>query len=186
MLHQGSGELQTVTGVSLLSSHHEAREDSYRLAVGLVGAEAMLRLFTEQEANERAFTALTRFLDRLDELPSRASARPAADSLALSFQLKLLWLSGYMPHLDSCVECGVEEGLVGYLPSAGGAVCRDCGPGTIALSPEGLRGIRALLHTPLADAGEAGLGERAARETLSVITASYEHHGGFRLRTLSA
>src|SRR3954463_9152005 len=46
MLHQGSGELQTVTGVSLVSSHHESREDSYRLAVGLIGAEAMLRLFT--------------------------------------------------------------------------------------------------------------------------------------------
>jgi hypothetical protein len=27
----------------------------------------MLRLFTEQEKNERAFTALTRFLDVLDE-----------------------------------------------------------------------------------------------------------------------
>ena len=76
MLHQGSGELQTVTGVALIRSHHEAREEPYRLAVGLVGAEAMLRLFTEQEANERAFTALTRFLDRLDVLPSRAPARP--------------------------------------------------------------------------------------------------------------
>ena len=88
-----------------------------------------------------------------------------------------------MPHLDSCVECGLEDGLVGYLPSAGGAVCRDCGPGTIALSPEGLAGIRSLLMTPLAD---AHVTDRAARETLSVITASYEHHGGFRLRTLSA
>jgi DNA repair protein RecO (recombination protein O) len=186
MLHQGSGELQTVTGVSLIRSHHEAREDSYRLAVGLVGAEAMLRLFTEQEANERAFTALTRFLDRLDEVGSRAPARPVHDPLALSFQLKLLWLSGYLPHLDSCVECGVEEGLVGYLPSAGGAVCRACGPGTIALSPEGLRGIRALVGSPLADAHDVGLTDRAARESLSVITGSYEHQGGFRLRTLTA
>ncbi len=185
MLHQGSGELQTVTGVSLIRSHHESREDSYRLAVGLVGAEAMLRLFTEQEANERAFTALTRFLDRLDVIGSRAPARPVFDPLGLSFQLKLLWVSGYMPHLDSCVECGVEEGLVGYLPSAGGAVCPACGPGTISLSPEGLRGIRALLSSPLADAHEAGLTDSAARESLSVITASYEHQGGFRLRTLA-
>src|SRR6201984_2731904 len=45
VLHQGGGELQTVTGVELLRSHRAAREDSYRLAVGLVGAEAMLRLF---------------------------------------------------------------------------------------------------------------------------------------------
>ena len=71
MLHQGSGELQTVTGADLRASHHETREDPYRLAVGLIGAEAMLRLFPEQEANERAFTALTRFLDRLDEIPPR-------------------------------------------------------------------------------------------------------------------
>ena len=63
MLHQGSGELQTVTGVDLVRSHHAARENQYRLGVGLLGAEAMLRLFTEQEANERAFQALTRFLD---------------------------------------------------------------------------------------------------------------------------
>jgi DNA repair protein RecO (recombination protein O) len=186
MLHQGSGELQTVTGADLRSSHHEAREDPYRLAVGLIGAEAMLRLFPEQEANERAFTALTRFLDRLDAIPSRAPARPALDPLVLSFQLKLLWVSGYMPHLDSCVECGAVEGLVGYLPTASGAVCRPCGGGTISLSPDGLRAIRTLVQTPLADAHEAGLTDRGAREALALVTASYEHHGGFRLRTLSA
>jgi DNA repair protein RecO (recombination protein O) len=186
MLHQGSGELQTVTGADLRASHHESREEPYRLAVGLIGAEAMLRLFPEQEANERAFTALTRFLDRLDEIPSRAPARPALDPLALSFQLKLLWLSGYLPHLDSCVECGRGEALVGYVPSAGGAVCRDCGPGAIVLSPDGLRGMRLLLATPLADAEAAGLTDRGAREALALVAASYEHHGGFRLRTLSA
>ena len=186
MLHQGSGELCTVTGVSLIRSHHEVREDSYRLAIGLIGAEAMLRLFTEQEASERAFTALTRFLDALDALPSHAPVAARLDPLALSFQLKLLWLSGYMPHLDSCVECGATEELVGYLPAAGGAVCSSCGPGAVPLSPEGLRGIRALLTSPLAEALEAGLTDRGARETLSVVTTSYEHHGGFRLRTLSA
>ena len=39
---------------------------------------------------------------------------------------------------------------------------------------------------PLADAAAAGLGDRAFREALSVVTSSYEEHGGFRLRTLSA
>src|SRR5439155_5857419 len=68
VLHQGGGELQTVTGAELVRSHREAREDPYRLGVGLVGMEAMLRLFPEQEANERAFRALARFLDLLDGL----------------------------------------------------------------------------------------------------------------------
>src|ERR687894_105049 len=52
LLHQGSGELQTVTGASLVDAHRPAREDPYRLSVALVGAEAMLRLFVEEERNE--------------------------------------------------------------------------------------------------------------------------------------
>src|SRR5213076_2728539 len=122
LLHQGSGELQTVTGVDLIRSHRSAREDPYRLGVGLVGAEAMLRLFSEQEPNPRAFEALTRFLGLLDELPPETT-RPSLDPLALSFQLKLLWLSGYLPHLTSCANCGVEDvPLIGYSAAAGGAV----------------------------------------------------------------
>ena len=184
VLHQGSGELHTVTGVELVRSHSATRDDPYRLAVGLVGAEAMLRLFTEQEASERAFEALTRFLDVLDGTP--AGLRPELDLLGLAFQLKLLWLSGYHPHLGSCAECGSEAPLVGYSARAGGAVCQTCSTGALSLSDAGFAGIDALLRSPLADARSAGLSERAARDVLTVITASYEEHGGFRLRTLKA
>jgi DNA repair protein RecO (recombination protein O) len=184
MLHQGSGELQTVTGVELVRSHHETREHQYRLAVGLLGAETMLRLFTEQEANPRAFQALTRFLDLLDGV-SPLEARPALDPLALSFQLKLLWLSGYLPHLTSCAECGTDaEALVGYSAKAGGAVCRACADGALALSPAGIAGIEALLNRPLAEARDVGLTERSARDALAVITSAYEYFGNFRLRAL--
>ena len=51
---------------------------------------------------------------------------------------------------------------------------------------EGLVGIEGLLQRPLSEADRADLSERGAREALGVITASYEYHGGFRLRTLSA
>jgi hypothetical protein len=49
-----------------------------------------------------------------------------------------------------------------------------------------LKGIEQLLSTPLQDAVEAGLTDRSRREVLAVVTSSYEEHGGFRLRTLSA
>jgi DNA repair protein RecO (recombination protein O) len=182
-VHRGRGELGTVTGASLVRSHDRIRSDGYRLRVGLVGLEAMLRLFREEERNDRAFMALTRFLDALDEREPQPGRRPELDPLALSFQLKLLWISGFLPHLGSCVECGVEEGLVAFLPSAGGAVCAACDAGGIALSPEGLRGRAELLGAPIADA--AARPDRAARDVLAVVTSSYEHHGGFRLRTLA-
>src|SRR5256885_17223322 len=80
ILHQGTGELHTVTGVDLVRSHRAAREDPYRLGVGLIGLEAMLRLFTEEEANRRAFDALLRFLDLLDDWPA-GSDRPPVQPL---------------------------------------------------------------------------------------------------------
>ena len=185
VLHEGAGELQTVTGVDLVRSHRTAREDPYRLSVGLVGLEAMLRLFSEQERNERAFEALTRFLDALDDAP--AGGDHVLDPLGLSFQLKLLWLSGYLPHLVDCAECGASEELVAYSPAAGGVVCRGCArSGERRVSTDGLRGIDGLLRRPLAAAHDAGLSTRARRDALGVVTASYEYHGGFRLRTLRA
>ncbi len=185
MLHEGGGELQTITGVELLHSHRATREDNYRLHVGMIGAEAMLRLFGEPEANERAFGALARFLELLDATPP-AGSRPALDALGLSFQLKLLWLAGYLPHLTSCVECGATGDLLAFSPRAGGAVCPAHAAGALRLSAEGLAGIERLLSTPLADATPASLSERARRDALAVVTTTYEEHGGFRLRTVSA
>ncbi len=186
VLHQGRGDLDTVTGASLVRSHDRIRSEPYRLQVGMIGLEAMLKLFTEQEANEKAFTALTRFLDALDEAPLQRGSRAALDPVVLSFQLKLLWVSGYMPHLETCVECGSVEPLVAFLPAAGGGACGGCDPGGMAISPEGVHGMRVLLHSPIAAAATAGLGERAQRDAHAVVTASYEHHGGFRLKTVSA
>jgi len=188
VLHVGSGELATVTGASLVRSHAPAREEPYRLSVGLIGAEAMLRLFPEQERSDRAFTALTRFLDLLDELPAREGARPELDPLGLAFQLKLLWVAGYLPHLGSCAECGADGPFTGFSARAGGVVCRSCSEATsaIALSAEGAAGLEGLLRKPLAESGGVELAPRGARETLAAVTASYEYHGGFRLRTLSA
>jgi DNA repair protein RecO (recombination protein O) len=187
VLHRGRGELETVTAAQLVRSHREAREDYYRFSVGTIGAEAMLRLFSEEEANERVFTALTRFLDLLDATPHAADS-PTLDPLGLAFQLKLLWLAGYLPHVSACAECGADqEPLVGYSTRAGGAVCARCAPTTdaIALSGEGIAGIESLLARPLADAAGLGLSARALRDALRVVTASYEYHGGFRLRTLA-
>jgi DNA repair protein RecO (recombination protein O) len=186
MLHQGSGELLTVTGVELTCSHRLTREDGYRLNVGLIGAEAMLRLFSEQEGNPKAFEALTKFLDALDVAEPGRASRPAFDPLVLAFQLKLLWLAGYLPHLGSCAECGSPAPFAGYSARAGGVVCPACAGHALPLSAAGLHGMDALLRRPLADAHTVELGDRAARECLAVVRASYEEHGGFRLKTLSA
>jgi hypothetical protein len=66
-------------------------------------------------------------------------------------------------------------------------VCERCAPSTeaLGLASDGIAGIEELLARPLADAVALGLSGRAQRDALRVVTASYEYHGGFRLRTLS-
>ena len=80
---------------------------------------------------------------------------------------------------------GADE-LVAFHPAAGGAVCAACDRGGLGLSPGGRRGVLELLGAPIADATAIALGDRAARDVIAVVASSYEHHGGFRLRTLSA
>jgi DNA repair protein RecO (recombination protein O) len=185
LLHEARGELHTVRGAELARSHDQARTDGYRLAAGHIGLEAMLRLFVEPEPNPAAFHALTRFLDLLDGVEARLPAQPSLDPLVLSFQLKLLWLSGYLPHLAGCAACGEEKPLVGFSAQAGGGVCAECRAGALEISPEGFEAIRGFLERPLADAGASVSTARGLRECLRVIEASYEYHGGFRLRTLA-
>ena len=94
LLHDGRGELRTVTGADLLRSHDASRRDAYRLAVGHIGLEAMLRLFVEEERNARAFHALKCFLDHLYEAVASVLARPGLEPLVLSYQNKFFCLSG--------------------------------------------------------------------------------------------
>ncbi len=184
VLHRGRGELYTVTGASLVHSHDRIRLEGRRLAIGLIGIEAMLRLFIEEERSDRAFLAVTRFLEALDTSPLREDGRAALDPVGLAFQLKLLAVAGFMPHVSSCVGCGATAALVAFVPSAGGGVCSACDTGGLLLGTTGAAGIAALLGAPIAAAPTLGLGDGDLRDALAVVTASYEHHAGFRLRTL--
>jgi DNA repair protein RecO (recombination protein O) len=196
LLHHGRGELATVTGVDLVRSHQSLAGSPYRIAVGSIGMEAVSRLFIEHDANPKVFHALVRFLDVLDEPAKETSATrpgsvdetnadPRLDPLALSLQLKLLWLAGYLPHLESCASCGRSAPLVAFSAAAGGGVCSDCMAGASPVSAKGLDAVRMFLELPLAGAGSVGVSPRAARDALAVIESVYEFHGGFRLRTLA-
>jgi DNA repair protein RecO (recombination protein O) len=185
MLHEGRGELHTVSGADIVRSHAAVRARTYNLAVGQIGAEAVLKLNAEPEPQPQMFAGLNRFLLLLETWTVEGDADPALDPLGLGFQLKLLMLSGYLPHLTACASCGAPPPLGGYSPAAGGAVCHGClgEPGTFALEPESLTAIEELLARPL---GEPRPGLRPTRDALRVLERTYEHHGGFQLRTLRA
>ena len=170
-----------------MRSHHETREEPYRLGVGLIGAEAMLRLFAEPEANARAFDgadALPR--PRSTTLAAAAERRPGARSARALVPAQAAVALGLPAARHELRRVRRRRRPRRLLAARGRRGLRAHADGSFALSPEGLAGIERLLSTPLADAAAAGSSERARREALAVVTSSYEEHGGFRLRTLSA
>ena len=184
MLHEGRGSSARCAAPTFCAPTG-GRIDGYRMAVGHIGLEAMLRLFVEQDANAPAFNALTRFLDLLDDVGAALPAQLALDPLVLSFQLKLLWLSGYLPHSPGAPRAGrrsrssasrhrPEEASARNAARARSPCPRRASKRSAASSSARWR--RRLLPT---------LTARGLRECLDMIESSYEYHGGFRAGTLA-
>jgi DNA repair protein RecO (recombination protein O) len=151
--------------------------------VAAIGAEAMLKLHVEPEPQPQVFAGLVRFLGLLET--HEVEDDPALDPVGLAFQLKLLMLAGYLPHLTACAGCGSSGPLVGFSAGAGGAVCADCldAHAGMHMHADSLTAAEQLVARPL---GDAQLSPRQARDALHIVEQSYEFHGGFRLRTLRA
>jgi DNA repair protein RecO (recombination protein O) len=184
VLHEGRGELATVTAASTLDGYPRLRESGPALDAAGRGCDAVLRLFDAAEANPAAYNVLCRYLAMLDGRES-ADGNGSGDGAAglgtaLAFRLKLALAAGFVPELASCVRCGEADGLVGFSGAAGGVVCGACEGGAFELSGEAHRFMVEALGAPLAAAPPAGKG--ALRQVERAITETLEHHAHVRLR----
>ncbi|MGN6379156.1 MAG: DNA repair protein RecO [Gaiellales bacterium] len=183
VLHEGRGELHTVSGADIVRSHAAVRDRPAAREVAAIGAEAMLKLHVEPEPQPQVFAGLVRFLGVMES--HEVEGDPALDPVGLAFQLKLLMLAGYLPHLTTCAGCGSAGPLVGFSATAGGAVCAECldSHAGVRMRADSLAAAEALVGRPL---GEPRVSPGQARDALRIVEQTYEFHGGFRLRTLHA
>lgn len=173
-LHEGRGELLTVTGAHTINGHPSLRSDARALDAAARACDAVGRLFETSEPHPGVFNLLARKLSMLDEDPALATR-----ANALAFRLKLLHAAGLAPQLGSCACCGDREHLVGFSGAAGGVVCGSCEAGAFALEEDAHEFMTAALGRPLSEGPSAeertlGLVERAISSTL-------EHHAQVRL-----
>jgi DNA repair protein RecO (recombination protein O) len=176
-LHEGRGELLTVTGAQTIDGHARLRGDARALDAAARACDAVGRLFETPEPHPGVFNLLCRQLALLDE---RAGAGAGVGrAAALAFRLKLLLAAGLAPQLGACASCGEREHLVGFSGAAGGVVCGACEAGSFPLHEDAYRFMtealgRALTEVPDAAAAALGQVERA-------IAATLEHHAHVRL-----
>jgi DNA repair protein RecO (recombination protein O) len=179
VLHEGRGELCTVSQADTVHAHPAIRERRASLERATQACDAVLRLFDSSEANRPAYNLLCNELALLD-----ADSAAATRAQSLAFRAKLLLAAGFAPELGSCASCGETEHLGGFSPSAGGVVCPACEAGSFPLGQEAHEFLVGALASPLSEAPQAsepalGQADRALAETL-------EHHAHVRLRRIAA
>ena len=178
VLHEGRGELSTVTAADTVNAHRALRESRASLTHAAGACEAVLRLFDSAEPNRAAYNLLCNQLALLD---GEAGAAIAAQSLA--FRAKLLLAAGFAPELAACASCGEAEHLSGFSPAAGGVVCSSCESGSFPLDEEAHGFLVGALARPLADAPRAP--QRALAQADRGLVETLEHHAHVRLRRIT-
>jgi DNA repair protein RecO (recombination protein O) len=177
VLHEGRGELHTVTSADTVEPHGALREHAETLDAAARACDAVARLFESGEPHPEVFALLRNELALLNADP--AHARPAN---GLAFRLKLLLAAGILPQLASCAECGEPEGLIGFSPTAGGVVCSSCEGAAFPLGEESYRFLVGAVGQPLAQAPQVS--ELALRQAERAIGETAAHHAHVRLQPL--
>ncbi len=178
VLHQGRGELCTISQADTVHAHPALRERRESLERASQACEAVLRLLDSSEPNPPAYNLLCNELALLDADPALACR-----SHALAFRLKLLLAAGFAPELASCASCGEAEHLGGFSPSAGGVVCAGCEAGSFPLGEEAHRFLVDALAHPLSEAPAAP--DRALSQADRAVAETLEHHAHVRLRRVA-
>jgi DNA repair protein RecO (recombination protein O) len=178
VLHEGRGDLCTVTGVDTVDAHPALREHRGALDRATQACDAVLRLFDAAEPNRPAYHLLCRELALLGADPTGATR-----AHGLAFRLKLLLAAGFLPELAACASCGDPEHLAGFSASAGGVVCAGCEANSFPLGSEAHAFLTGALAYPLAEAPEAS--ETALRQADCAIAETLEYHAHVRLRRVA-
>lgn len=188
LLHEGRGELYTVTGVDTIRAHARLRDSAAALDAAARACDAVARLFETDDPHPEVFALLGNQLALLERSAAVAGPRvvePAAVGAAgaLAFRLKLLLAAGILPQLGSCATCGEREHLTGFSAASGGVVCSSCESSAFALDEEAYGFLVGAVGRPLSDPPTAS--ERALQQAERAIRETAEHHAHVRLRPVA-
>lgn len=129
--HSEKSELVRVEDSTLIESFGNLKADIDRLTEGYYLLELVSEMTREGVILPSVFFLLLDFLGMLSE-------NGGNEGPLRFFEIRLLSILGYLPHLDACVVCrkGFEGADRVYFSSErGGTVCRNCTAGMTGLVP---------------------------------------------------
>ncbi len=166
--------LDIVAEAEVVTAFPNVKTDYATTARGLYVAELVDAFSALNAPNPELFDLAAQTLEVIGD-------NPTAELTLRYFDLQLLALSGFLPELYQCVECGeeLEPERHRFAVGAGGALCLDCGPPDVvvrSLSLPALKVLRLLHRTEAAGRlPKLHIPADIQREVHGVLTATVQY-----------
>ena len=163
-------DLLIITQAEAIEAYLPLRDDLVRMGYASYAVELLDRFTYEEGQNLPMYSLLAETISRLSTAMNPAEDTGQALALAIRYyEIRLLDLLGFRPHLFQCAKCGIEIRAEDQFFSAeqGGVLCPRCGgnaPGARPVSMQALKYLRHFQRSSYAEARRAHITATADRE----------------------
>lgn len=174
-----SGELLSLREAELIDLRVGLRTDLQRLALAAYGCE-LVEALGGGHGHPEIFALLAAYLDHL----ASAGATPEA---RLLLEIRLLFHSGYAPHLLHCATCfGPLPAAFSFSAGRGGSLCPTCAPpGLLPVSLGTIGTLSRLARTPIEAFDGFHFGARTLSEGGKILSDALRQHLTKPLKSLT-
>jgi DNA repair protein RecO (recombination protein O) len=165
-------DLLIVTQADTLDAYLPLGQDLVKIGYASYAVELLDRFTYEDESENYAIFRL------LTEILSRIATEPDPWLAIRYYEVRLLDLLGYRPHLFECANCG--EGIKAvdqfFSPASGGVLCPKCGaglPGVWGVSVQALKYFRHFQRSTYSEAERARRPGQAVQNELETLIQKY-------------
>ena len=143
-------DLFIITQAEASENYLPLRADLVRIGYAAYVVELLDRFTYEEGDNPALFRLLVDTLGRLDTSPDPAFA-------VRYYEIRLLDVVGFRPHLFHCANCGesIQAEDQYFSAERGGVLCPSCGRGVSGVRPISMQALRLLRHLQRSDYAQA-------------------------------
>ncbi|MCM8781063.1 MAG: DNA repair protein RecO [Candidatus Omnitrophica bacterium] len=174
-----SSALHLISQCDLKNNFDRIRLDLNKVSTAHLMIELLNMIMSQEDKNEEVFNLI---LDALLELDKGNDA----DKIATIFKIKLLGLSGFRPHFESCVSCGSKlDAQAKFSLMLGGLLCQRCHKRDIKARPIFRGTIASILHIQkniFRDNLTLGMNPLIKKELCMILNAFINNHLGKELK----
>ncbi len=135
-----NSSLHLVSACDLRNKFFNLRQNISKAGISSFMMELILAVMQPEDRNEDVFDLA---INSLTELESAYNP----DKIATIFKIKMLALSGFKPHFDSCVSCSQRiSGQTKFSLAQGGLLCQSCCHKDLRARPIFRGTIASILH----------------------------------------